>query len=66
MTRKLSLSTLEVKSFKTGLDDYKGGYSCPYVCIGDPNFTMDPNGCLSEPQIICDDPLGYTNPQNGC
>ncbi|MEO1052257.1 MAG: pinensin family lanthipeptide [Bacteroidota bacterium] len=63
---KLNLKTLKVQSFVTSMsqnkvETVKGGQTgCPYVCLGAPDFTQDPNGCLSLPQLICDDPYGVT------
>jgi len=64
--KKLQIKDLKVKSFITqgetlNTGTVKGGQTgCPYVCITQPDFTQDPNGCLSLPQLICDDPYGVT------
>ena len=61
--KSLKLNNLKVQSFVTGVDDKNiagGATGCPYVCITEPTFTQDPNGCLSAGQFICDDPYGVT------
>ncbi len=67
---KLQLKNLEIKSFVTGLSpqarDLIMGGTCPYVCLTAPDFTLDPNGCLSYPQFICDDPYGVTREHATC
>lgn len=68
---KLELKQIKVQSFITNIKEREGGRilagsGCPYVCIGEATFTLDPNGCLSVPQIICDDPYGVTREHAGC